>query len=211
MEKTKHSVVSGLRWLEKYTRRTDMVYLAKGGSWLSLKTVLTAAMALGLSVAFANLVPQHVFGEYKYVFSIFGLLAIPTLLGMSIAVTKSVAQGYEGTPAAALRVKMKWGVIGSVASVAIALYYYIQGNTGLAEHLPSLLCFSHSLTHSTSSMQLSLVNNFSEFLRYTSWLYRLFPFQLFSLPSSLPTIYSSFFSAILVVTLLRVSSHSVWS
>lgn len=127
----KNKTYGFLRKTEKYTK-TDMVYLASGGFWLSMKTVLAMVAAFGLSVAFANLLPKETFGEYKYVFSLFGLLAIPTLLGMGSAVTKSVAQGYDGTTIAALKIKMRWGLWGSAASVAIALYYFLQGNVILA-------------------------------------------------------------------------------
>lgn len=120
-----------LRWSERYTK-TDMVYLASGGFWLTLKTIGGILIALSVSVAFANLLPKETYGEYKYIFSIFGLLAITTLIGMGTAVTKSVAQGYDGTTTRALKQKMLWGMFGSVAAAGIALYYFIQGNMGLA-------------------------------------------------------------------------------
>ncbi len=120
-----------LRWSEKYTK-TDMVYLAEGGFWLFLKTLFSAAISFGLSVAFANLLPKTTYGEYRYIFSMFGLLAIPTLAGMGPATTKSVTQGYEGTPLMALRTKIKWGVLGSIASAGVAIYYAVQGNFVLA-------------------------------------------------------------------------------
>ena len=131
VEKFKSRAYELLRKTEKYTK-TDMVYLARGGFWLSLKTALSMLIAFGLSVAFANLLPKETFGEYKYIFSLFGLLAIPTLLGMGTSVTKSVAQGYEGTPIAAVKIKILWGMLGSIASAAVATYYFLQGNTGLA-------------------------------------------------------------------------------
>lgn len=109
-----------------------MVYLASGGFWLSVKTGVIILASLSVSVAFANLLPQETYGEYKYIFSMFGLLAIPTLMGMGQSITRSVAQGYDGTPLAALKIKMLWGTLGGLASAAIALYYLTQGNTTLA-------------------------------------------------------------------------------
>ena len=127
----KEKTYSLLRRIEKYTK-TDMVYLASGGFWLFLKTAISAVVAFAISVAFANLLPKTTYGEYKYIFSMFGLLAIPTLTGMGTAATKSVAQGYEGTPSAALRTKIRWGLVGSMASASIAIYYAVQGNLELA-------------------------------------------------------------------------------
>lgn len=132
MEKLKNKTYHVLRKTEKYTK-TDMVYLASGGFWLFLKTFLAALIALGVSVAFANLLPKQTYGEYKYVFSIFGFLSISTLLGMGTATTKAVAQGYEGTPVASLKTKITWGFAGSLGAICIMLYYLANGNIRLAE------------------------------------------------------------------------------
>jgi len=131
IDRYKNKLFQLLRRTEKYTK-TDMVYLAHGGFWLFLKTFVGAAIAFGLSVAFANLLSPTTYGEYKYIFSIFGLLAITTLTGMGPATTRSVAQGYEGTPSAILKTKIQWGLIGSAASVGIAIYYVARGNLELA-------------------------------------------------------------------------------
>lgn len=131
IEKLKNKTYHILRRTEKYTK-TDMVYLASGSFWLFLKTFLSIAIAFGLSVAFANLMPQAAYGEYKYILSIFGFLAIPTLFGMGTAVTKAVARGCEGTPLAAIKTKILWGILGSVGSIFVAFYYFTQGNIKLA-------------------------------------------------------------------------------
>jgi O-antigen/teichoic acid export membrane protein len=120
-----------LRWSEKYTK-TDMVYLASGNLWLSIKKILAVVITFGLSVAFANLLPQEVFGQYKYVFSLVGILSIPTLLGMGNSVTRAVARGYDGTPLLSITTKIRWGFLGSLAGIAVSVYYFTQGNIDLA-------------------------------------------------------------------------------
>lgn len=132
LEELKYKTHRFLRWTERYTK-TDMIYLAEGGFWLFLKTVLVGAIAFLTSIAFANLLPQATYGEYKYILSIFAFLSIPTLLGMGAAATKAVAQGYGGTPLAGLMTKIRWGFLGSIAALLVALYYYYFGNTRLAE------------------------------------------------------------------------------
>jgi O-antigen/teichoic acid export membrane protein len=127
MDKLKMMAVSALHWLERYTK-TDMLYLAKGGFWLGLGQFVSSGAAFLTSIAFANLLAPEVFGVYKYILSINSLLLITTLAGMDSAVTQSVARGFEGTLAVGVRTKMKWGLIGSIASLGIALYYFYQGN-----------------------------------------------------------------------------------
>jgi O-antigen/teichoic acid export membrane protein len=130
IESAKDATVGLLRKTEKYTK-TDMVYLTSGGFWLFLKTGISAALALLVSVAFANLIIPETYGAYKYVFSIFGLLALFTLGGLGTSVMKSVAQGYDGTPGAILNIKIRWGLLGSIGSVAVAVYYFLNGNSEL--------------------------------------------------------------------------------
>ena len=131
IQAAKKGLLRALRWSERYTK-TDMVYLASGSFWLFLKRIFSGFIAAGLAIAFANLLNPTMYGEYKYVFSLFTLLAIPTLLGMGDAATKAVAQGFEGTPASTLKIKIAWGTLGSIASAAVALYYFVMGNNVLA-------------------------------------------------------------------------------
>lgn len=131
MENLKIKIVSLLRWSERYTK-TDMLYLAKGGSWLFIGQVVSTLSVFITSIAFANLLPPDVYGIYKYVLSITSILAITTLTGMDSAVTQAVARGYDGSLSQAFRTKLKWGTLGTVASLFIALYYYTQGNLVLA-------------------------------------------------------------------------------
>ncbi len=119
-----------LRKSERYTK-TDMVYLAKGGFWLTLGQVVSSLSAFLLAIAFANLLPKETYGTYKYILSLMGLLAIPTLSGMGTAVTRAVAQGNDGSFLPALKLKIKWGLLGGLASVVLAGYYYLNNNIEL--------------------------------------------------------------------------------
>lgn len=131
MEKYKNKLISLLRWSERYTK-TDMVYLVKGGSWLGLGQIVSMAAVFLTTIAFANLLPPEIYGTYKYILSITGLILISTLNGIDSAIIQSVARGFEGTLSSGLKTKVKWGVLGSLASLIIAGYYYTQGNMELA-------------------------------------------------------------------------------
>ena len=126
----KQKIYNLLRWSEKYTQ-TDMVYLAKGGFWLTLGQIISTISGLLLAIAFANLLPKETYGVYKYVLSLASILAIPTLSGMNTAITRSVAQGYEGSFIPALKARLHWGILSSLASITLAGYYFFQGNTTL--------------------------------------------------------------------------------
>ncbi len=120
-----------LRWSERHTK-TDMVYLAKGGFWLTSSQVLSSFVSFGLAVAFAHWVTPTVYGQYKYVLSVAALLAIPTLSGIETATIRAVARGYQGTIFPALTTKLSWGLLGSLASIILGFYYiFINHNTSL--------------------------------------------------------------------------------
>jgi len=130
----KKKIYKFLRRSQKYTQ-TDMVYLAKGGFWLGAGQTLTALSSFLLTLAFANLVPKETFGTYRFVLSLAGILAIPTLSGMNTALLQAVSRGKDGSFVPILKTKLKWGIIGSVASLALSGYYFFKGNITLT------LCF----------------------------------------------------------------------
>lgn len=120
-----------LRQSEKYTK-TDMVYLFKGGSWLTGGQIVSSMAVFLSAIAFANLVPREVYGTYKYIISIAGILTIATLRGMATVVTQAVARNYEGVVIPALKAKIRWGLLSAVGGFTAAAYYYINGNNTLA-------------------------------------------------------------------------------
>ena len=128
MEKFKLKLHNLLRWSEKYTK-TDMVYLAKGGAWSGIGTILSYAIALVGIVAFANLLPKETYGTYQYVLSIADLCGIFVLAGIDTAVTRSTARGQEGTLYEALGTKIRWGFLGGVFAVLVGIYYFSQENS----------------------------------------------------------------------------------
>jgi O-antigen/teichoic acid export membrane protein len=126
----RHKIYNILRRSEKYTK-TDMVYLAKGGAWLTAGQVISIISAFLLAVAFANLLPKETFGTYRYVLSIVSILAIPTLGGINTSITQAVAKGYNGSLIPFLKTRIRWGLLGALASIGLSLYYYLNGQETL--------------------------------------------------------------------------------
>lgn len=120
-----------LRKSEKYTK-TDMVYLAKGGFWLTLGQIVSSIASFLLAIAFANLLPKETYGTYKYILSILAILSITTLPGMGVAITQAVARGYDKSLSSALKLKIRWGLLGALASLGIATYYWLNHNETLS-------------------------------------------------------------------------------
>jgi len=125
------SIVKLLRWSERYTK-TDMVYLAKGGSALSFGYVVSMIVGLLFAIGLANFLPKDVYGQYSFVLSLAGIIGAFTITGLGTATTRAVAQGYEGTLHKSFLSYMRWGALTFLISSAGALYYYINENYTLA-------------------------------------------------------------------------------
>ncbi|HWO06966.1 MAG TPA: oligosaccharide flippase family protein [Candidatus Paceibacterota bacterium] len=120
-----------LRWSEQYTK-TDMVYLTRGGFWLSIGQFVSTTSSFVLAIAFANLLPAETYGTYRYVISFAGLFAIPALTGIGSALTQAVARGYEGSFVPGLMMRLQWGTLGTLGSLGLAAYYLFFNNLELA-------------------------------------------------------------------------------
>jgi len=131
IQKTKVKIYNLLRWSEQYTK-TDMVYLTKGGFWLTLGQIVSLLSAFLLAVIFANLLSKETYGIYKYALSLSGVLTALTLTGMSTAVYQAVARGFEGTFKKSFWIQLRWGIIVFSTAMAGGLYYFVQKNNLLA-------------------------------------------------------------------------------
>ncbi|MFA5841410.1 MAG: oligosaccharide flippase family protein [Candidatus Paceibacterota bacterium] len=116
-----------LRWSERYFK-TDMVYLAKGGFWITFGQAATSIISLFLTIFFANFLPKETYGIYRYLLSIAAILNIFSLTGMNQAVAQAVATGNEGALRVSVKYQLKWGLIMLFAFWVLGAYYFLNGN-----------------------------------------------------------------------------------
>jgi len=112
--------------------KTDNVYIFKHGSFLMLGNIVNMGISFILSVAFARLLPKEVFGQYRYVLSLMTIFSISSLWGINDSIVQSVARGLEKTFNEGFKIKLKWSLIGSFASIIGSLYFFGQHNNGIA-------------------------------------------------------------------------------
>ena len=184
----------GFRWLKKSEKltKTDMIYFTKGGFWLTINQFLSSAVAFGLAIAYANLLSPEVYGAYKYIISVAAIVSIPTLSGIDTAVARAAAQGNRGSLIPAFNVKLKWGWLACLASIAVAVYY---------------LLVQYNLQLSLAFVLLALIVSSFESLRlYQSYLVGLKEFKFLS--ASMMVI--KIVSAITVLIALLLHVDLVW-
>jgi O-antigen/teichoic acid export membrane protein len=129
--RVKEKIVRLLRWSERYVK-TDMVYAASGGIWLSVGRFVSSLAAFVLSIAFANLFPKDAYGVYRYVLSIVGVIGSFALTGMPTAVTQSVARGFDGTFRDGFKTTLRWTIVTTVIAFGTAVYYFMHSNSEIA-------------------------------------------------------------------------------
>ncbi len=134
-------VYSLLRKSERFTK-TDMVYLTKGSFWLFFSQGVASAGSFLLAIACAHFLPKEVYGDYKYIISISGIITTFTLTGLGTALTRAVARGYDGTFKKAISVSLKWSVFMVVGSLIGAGYYLFNNNYTLGISLIIIACIS---------------------------------------------------------------------
>ena len=112
--------------------RTDIRYLLKGGFWLSIGQGVAMVSGLLLSIAFANLIPKEVFGTYKFILSLVAIIGAFTLTELKTALIRAVSQKREGSFTTAVITQAKWTIPVIILSLAVSLYYFVNGNNTLS-------------------------------------------------------------------------------
>lgn len=112
--------------------RTDMLYAARGGFWLSAGSMATSFAAFLLAILLVNVMPKEAYGTYKYILSLVGVFSAFTLSGMVEAVSRSVARGHEAAARLALPRVLPWNAMAGALAVAAAAYYQSAGDSALA-------------------------------------------------------------------------------
>jgi O-antigen/teichoic acid export membrane protein len=139
MSAIKDRVKGLLRLSERYTK-TDMVYLVGNGTWLGIAQVGMGLIALGLSIAFAHFVPKDVYGNYRFLLSIFWVLTAFSLTGIATALMRSVARGEEGIYRSVFRTSILWSLPMALLGLGAAGYYFLNENSTLGWGLIAIAC-----------------------------------------------------------------------
>ncbi|PCI21344.1 hypothetical protein COB64_00475 [Candidatus Wolfebacteria bacterium] len=104
------------------------------GIWMTIRQVIVLGSGLALSIAFARLATQEVFGQYQLILSILSVVSIVSIPGLNMSILGSTARGFEGSFTRAVRTSFLWSLIGIPVLLAVGGYYYIYENptVGLA-------------------------------------------------------------------------------
>ena len=116
-----------LRWSERYTK-TDMVYLAKGGSWMTFGQIINMGIGFAVSIAFANLFPKESFGTYKFILSAVAMIGIFSFIDIGTAINQAVARGFGNSLHQGFKANLKWSIGVPIAGIVVSGYYFLNDN-----------------------------------------------------------------------------------
>ncbi len=120
-----------IRWGERKAQ-TDLRYVLHGGFWLFVGQVGGGVTAIFLAIGYAHYLPKEVYGTYKYILSVFGILSLFSLTGMDTAVQRGIAQGKDAIFWKTFRLRVMSCTIAVLVCVAFGVYYFTNGNRELA-------------------------------------------------------------------------------
>jgi O-antigen/teichoic acid export membrane protein len=127
-------IIKVLRKTERYTR-TDMLYVFRSGFWSLFSQGIGSLSSFVVVVLLANLLSKESFGQYRFILSIISILTLFTLPGIATAITRAIARKQNVDFPKIARIKIQFGFIGLWATLAMALFYFLNGNTELASAL----------------------------------------------------------------------------
>lgn len=119
--------ISLLRWSEKYTE-TDMLYVVKGSFWILFGKIGIFIIAFIKIIIFGRFLTQESYGIYTFIISMAAILAVFSLPGINVSLIKAIAQKKEGTLIVAIKEKLKFSLLGSLASFLISFWYLYNQN-----------------------------------------------------------------------------------
>ncbi len=108
--------------------KIDAHYLYKGFLWMGISTFFIFGLSFAKSYVFANYLRPETFGTYRYIMTVIEVTSALSLTGISLVISRSVAQGFEGTYLKGISSYLKHSYLASLSTIAVALYYAFVGN-----------------------------------------------------------------------------------
>jgi len=167
--------MEGRNFLEKLEGilGVDLSYVIRGSFWWVLGRVFSFLSLFILFSVFAHFVSKETFGSYQYVISTAGILSLFALPGLDTAFVRAVARGFEKSFLSIFKEKLKFGMLGSLISLFISLWYFFQKNINLgisflivSIFLPFLCAFNLYLAFWQGKKRFDLQNQYFVFQNF---------------------------------------------
>lgn len=133
--------------IKKYKDKSHLFIKSKfdtddGAGWLLLQQLIIAPMSLITTVLLARVLSIEDYGFYKYILSVYGIVAIFGLNGFSSVASLNLQRGEDVFFKIGFKYRkiLRW--IPALITLFVSVYYFVQGNNFLAA-LFLITIFSH--------------------------------------------------------------------
>lgn len=109
----------------------DLNYFIKGGFWIALSLVATTVGGIMLSSLFSRIWPPDVYGQFSFLMSVLAFMSFTTVPGLTPMVVQEVAKGNDGIYKEAVRVALRWSLLGMSLLIVGAIYFDLRSNPSL--------------------------------------------------------------------------------
>lgn len=97
--------------------------------WMNLYQLINILASILISVAFARLTTQDLYGQYIFVISIVSFLSLVSMPGVRTTIFRSVSQGNENFYKNATKFSFLWSLLGIPLLLLTGLYFYVKGQS----------------------------------------------------------------------------------
>src|SRR3989344_295189 len=125
------NIKATLHTLERFLK-TDVVYLTKGGAWLSAGKVIRVGVAFILSLLYARYLFKSTYGDYRYIFSLIGLASIFTFPDIGSVIIRGVARGFSGTFRRGALIIFLGTTAMTALGIGASIFFFYKGNFPIA-------------------------------------------------------------------------------
>jgi O-antigen/teichoic acid export membrane protein len=140
------SLVKKLEGIFKF----DIAYVVKSNLYLILPKVALSLAGFGVVFCFTHFASKELYGQFNYIASILGTLAVFSLPGMQTAMVQASAVGQDGILKTGTGYRIRYSVIGSLLLFAFAGYSGIISRSNSDLWKTFLLCaFLFPLAYAT--------------------------------------------------------------
>lgn len=123
-----HKIIDLKGNIAKFKIFSDLSYVINAWFWLILNKIFVFIFSFILMYVCGKFLSQKDFGIYQYILSAFGIASIASIPGANIALSRSVAKGYDGTLKFLINKRISLSFIGLTLMLLGSFWYIINGN-----------------------------------------------------------------------------------
>lgn len=110
------------------TIKNEYWVFIKNTSWSTINQLVTILLSVLLTVVFARLTSQELFGQYNFLISVVAIISIVAIPGLNTSMLRSISRGMDGVYVKAVRLSFLWSMLGVPVLFLIGGYYYLFNN-----------------------------------------------------------------------------------